>query len=214
MKNPTAFRATVIAMLLLAGLAGAWLGARFASPPPPAAPALETGTWLAPARPLPEVSLLDQSGQPFTPGRLAGRWTLVFFGFTHCPEACPTTLAMLASLRRFLVEDGLPAAELPDVLLVSVDPERDTPEVLATYLAAFDGAFRGVTGQLDAIRTFATSLGVPFSKVFMDGGGDYMMDHSTAILLVDPDARLAAVFQAPQTTAGLGTDYRRVLAAR
>lgn len=194
------------AVLVLAGLAGVVAGARWLAPPP----VLTSGTWLEPARALPDVSLLDQAGQPFRTADLAGRWTFLFFGFTHCPEACPTTLALLGSVRRQLAARGLPADQLPEVLLVSVDPERDTPAVLGQYLAAFGPGFRGATGSPESVRAFATALGVPYRKVAMAGSDDYMMDHSTAILLVAPDGRLAALFAAPQTGDGLATDFAAI----
>lgn len=212
MSTPVATRIAIAAVLLLAALAGLWLGLRGIAPAPPAAPALATGTWLAPPKPLPAANLLDESGRPFSPGDVAGRWTFLFFGFTHCPEACPTTLSLLGTVRRDLAAQGVPPGEIPEVLLVSVDPERDTPEVLGRYLAGFGPGFRGATGNPESVRAFATALGVPYRKVGMEGSDDYMMDHSTAILLLDPQGRLAAVFQAPQTLAGLAGDYRRVLA--
>ena len=181
-------------LLLAAGLAGIGLGRAFFSAPPARAPVLESGTWLAPARPLPAFALVDQDGKAAGPERFQGHWTLVFFGFTHCPEACPTTLALLGLVRRALVET-LPVEQVPAVLLVSVDPERDTPSVLKSYLAGFDPSFSGLTGNPEAVRAFATALGVPYQKIPMES--DYMMDHSTAIMLMNPAGQLAALFPAP-----------------
>jgi protein SCO1/2 len=167
---------------------------------------LESGTWLSPARPLPAFALVDQDAKAAGPERFRGRWTLVFFGFTHCPEACPTTLALLGVVRRALAAT-LPAEQVPAVLLISVDPERDTPPALKSYLAGFDPTFSGLTGNPEAVRAFATALGVPYRKIPMKG--DYMMDHSTAIMLVNPDGQLAALFTGPHVADVLVRDVSR-----
>jgi protein SCO1/2 len=140
-----------------------------------------------------------------------GRWTLVFFGFTHCPELCPATLAMLSGLREVL-DQTVPAGQLPGIALFSADPERDTPAALDAYLAGFGAGFRGYTGTPAAMREFATALGVPYQKTpMMDG--DYMIDHSVAILLINPQAEVAALFQPPHVSAKLRADYLQVVSA-
>lgn len=205
---------TWIALLLLAaGLAGIGIGRTVLAPPLRVAQpvALESGTWLAPPRPLPDFRLLDQDGAAVGPAALRGRWNLVFFGFTHCPEACPTTLALLGNVRRGLAA-SLPAPQVPSIVLVSVDPERDTPAVLKAYLEGFGPGFAGLTGDPDAVRSFATALGVPYRKIPMEG--DYMMDHSTAIMLVNPSGELAALFAGPHDAEALLRDVRRSVAAR
>lgn len=200
-------------LLVAAGLAGIGIGRLVLAPAPGAGSpiALESGTWLSPPRAMPDFHLLDENGAAAGPEALQGRWNLVFFGFTHCPEACPTTLAMLGNLRRELTA-SLPEPQVPSILLVSVDPERDTPAVLKAYLAGFGPGFTGLTGDPDAVRSFATALGVPYRKIPMDG--DYMMDHSTAIMLVNPRGQLAALFAAPQDAEALVRDVRRSIAGR
>ena len=101
---------------------------------------------------------------------------------------------------------------MPSILLVSVDPERDTPAVLKAYLAGFGPGFTGLTGDPDAVGSFATALGVPYRKIPMDG--DYMMDHSTAIMLVNPRGELAALFAGPHDAEALLRDVRRSVASR
>lgn len=199
-------------VLLAAGLAGIGIGRMLLAPDqePDAAIELESGTWLSPPRSLPGFALVDQDGRRAGPEALQGRWTLVFFGFTHCPEACPATLAMLGSLRREL-SATLPAGKVPSVLLVSVDPERDSPAVLKAYLAGFGPGFTGLTGEPAAVQAFATALGVPYRKVPMDG--DYMMDHGTAIMLVNPRGQLAGLFAAPHDAGALSRDVRRSVGA-
>jgi protein SCO1/2 len=200
-RNPV-----VVLVIALAGAAGLYVGASVFRAPPP--PVLQSGTWLEPPRPLPAFSLRDQDGRPAGPDMLRGRWTLVFFGFTHCPGACPATLAQLAAVRRQL-QHAAPPANVPAVVLLSVDPERDSPAVLKEYLAGFGPGFSGLTGDLAAVAGLAAALGVPFRKVPMDG--DYMMDHSTAILLVDTEARSRAWLTPPHDTDRLAADLRTIL---
>ncbi len=207
-------RVFVVLLLLTAALSGIVISRLFfmpGIPVPPRAIALQSGTALSPARPLPDFQLLRQDGGAASRNEFLGRWTLVFFGFTHCPEVCPTTLAMLSGVRKAL-DAVVPAGDLPGIALFSVDPERDTPAVLDAYLASFGTGFRGYTGRPEAMRKFATALGVPYQRTpMMDG--EYMVDHSTAILLINPQAEIAALFQAPQESAKLQADYLQVVSA-
>jgi protein SCO1/2 len=163
-------------------------------------------------RPLPGFELVDQSGRPFDAGRLRGRWTFLFFGFANCPDICPTTLATLAVARRSLAD--LPAPEIPGVALVSVDPGRDTPELLARYVAHFDPSFSAVTGAPGAIDELTRALGVAVMLGPAAPDGSYSVDHTAAIFLVDPEARIAALFGTPHEAAAIARDYRRILAAQ
>jgi protein SCO1/2 len=104
---------------------------------------LSTGSYLSPRRALPNFSLIDQRGHAFGPAELRGRWSLLFFGYTNCPDYCPTTLAMLAAMEKQLRAGG--AALRPQVVFVSVDAKRDTPAQLARYVPYFDPEFVGVT---------------------------------------------------------------------
>jgi protein SCO1/2 len=209
-------RSLFIALLLTAAaLAGVVIGRlsfKPALPPaPPQALELAAGTALSPPRPLPGFRLLREDGTAAGRDDFRGRWTLVFFGFTHCPELCPTTLAMLSGLRAALA-GGVAAEQLPGIALVSADPERDTPPVLAAYLANFGAGFRGYTGDPAAMQAFATALGVPYRKTPMMGD-DYMVDHSVAIMLINPQAEVAALFQPPHDSTRLQADYLRLVAA-
>lgn len=201
----------ILLLMLVATLGGLGLGRLYIAGQTTEADTvvLEAGTWFSPARPLPGFQLVDQDGRTVGPERFQGRWSLVFFGFTHCPEACPATLALLATVRQELAR-SMPADRVPDVMLVSVDPERDTPEILKAYLSGFDGDFTGLTGEPAAVREFATTLGVPYQKTPMDG--DYMIDHSLAIMLVNPEGQRVALFSAPHTADVLLRDYRACMA--
>jgi protein SCO1/2 len=197
--------AIAVLVAVTAALAGLWL-ARSRAPEPLA---LEHATLFPAARALPEFELLDQRREPFGRQRLAGRWSLLFFGFTQCPDVCPTTLATLAAVRRELA--SLPAPLLPEVVLVSVDPGRDTPERLAEYVAFFDPSFTGVTGETAALRSLTEGLGVAVIVGQADAGGNYTVDHSTSVFLVNPQGAVAAVFSAPHTPDGIAHDYRLIV---
>jgi protein SCO1 len=174
------------------------------------APALAQGTLLDPPRPMPQLSLIDQHGDAFDSRRFAGRWSMLFFGFTSCPDICPTTMATLAQIRKSLTD--LPDAQQPQVVLVSVDPQRDTPQQLAAYVQHFHSSFVGVTGTQQALDAFTRELGVPVAIRQRDGGG-YTVDHSATIFLVDPNGALRALFSPPHLPQEIAADYRRIVAA-
>jgi protein SCO1 len=165
-------------------------------------------TELVPPRPLPEVALTDQDGKPLDAAFFRQGWTLVFFGFTRCPDVCPTTLATLARTHAALAD--LPLAQRPRVLLVSVDPEHDEAPLLRDYVRRFDPTFDAATGDPDAVRAFAAAFGTPYAKVALSEDA-YTMDHGAGVFLVAPDG-IAAYSGAPHDAAVLASDYRLVLA--
>jgi protein SCO1/2 len=173
-------------------------------------PAVATATLLAPPRPLPPLALVDQDNRPFGADRLRGGWTFVFFGFTSCPDVCPVTMSALAQTRKLLAD--LPEAQRPRVVMISVDPQRDTPERLATYVKAFDPSFVGATGTKPAIDELAQRMGVLAAIRPLDGD-NYSVDHTTSVFLVDPDGALRALFSAPHTPKLIADDYRRIAGA-
>ena len=169
-----------------------------------------TATVLSPPRPLPPLALVDDANQPFDATRLRGRWSFMFFGFTSCPDVCPVTMAALAETSKLLA--GLPEKLRPQVVMISVDPQRDTPEQLAGYVKAFDPTFVGATGTKAAIDEFALRMGVAAAKRPLDGGS-YSVDHTTSVFLIDPDGALHALFSAPHTPKLIAADYRRITGA-
>lgn len=173
-------------------------------------PAVATATLLAPPRPLPPLALVDQDNRPFDAERLRGGWSFVFFGFTSCPDVCPVTMSALAQTRKLLGD--LPEAARPRVVMISVDPERDTPERLAGYVKAFDPAFVGATGTKAVIDELAQRMGVLVATRPLDGD-NYTVDHSTSVFLIDPSGALRALFSAPHTPKLIAEDYRRIVAA-
>ena len=164
---------------------------------------LASGTWLPDAKPIADFHLLDSQGRPFTRAALLGHPTLMYFGFTHCPDECPDTLAALARVRKQALLPGL------QVLFVTVDPERDTPAVLAGYLRHFDPSFLGITGDPAEIRRFAAGLGIAVARINLPGGG-YDFDHTMAILLFNSGAREVGVFTPPFDARQLAQSLRGV----
>lgn len=184
-------RQRFIAIVAIVAIAtGAWLSYQVMAPP--AAPA--TATMLRPPGPLPEFSLLDHEGNAVGRDVFSGHWSLVFFGFTHCPDICPLTLQVLADARKQLADAG--ADELPQIVLVSVDPERDTPELLAQYVGYFGDDNLGITGDLAEIRKLTGGLGVYFEKSAIDED-NYSVDHSAVVLVINPRGQFHALFGTP-----------------
>lgn len=170
---------------------------------------LEAGTVLPEPRPLPEFSLLDHHGRPFGRAELAGQWTLLFAGFTHCPDICPATLAILAGVDANLQSEGV---ELR-TLFVSVDPERDDPATLARYVTHYGPRLIGATGEKPEIDRLMDGLGLVYIKVPL-GGESYTVDHSAALALIDPRGRLAAYFTPPLRPDALAADLVALAGAR
>lgn len=150
-------------------------------------------TILPMTKPLPEFALADHNGAPFNQDSLRGGWHILFFGFTHCPDICPATLQQLAIARDRVIADG---GDFPEIVLVSVDPERDTTEVMAAYVAHFGAGVTGVTGSIEDVQTLTRGLGIFFAKSG-ESADSYSVDHSAAVLLIDPDGNWHAVFSAP-----------------
>ena len=185
--NPRQF---IIAIALgLALAAGTFLALRMQIPSEP-----KFALVLPEPNPVPEFSLLNQRGMPIDQTVFAGQWDLVFFGFTHCPDICPTTLQVLAAAKTTLQEKG--QVPLPRIVLVSVDPERDTPELMQQYVDYFGEGNLGITGTLDEITKLTSGLGIFFAKHASDGE-DYTVDHSAAVLVINPDGGFEALFSGP-----------------
>lgn len=198
----------IVALVIVAFAAGLLL-ARVLAPSRAEPPATERATVFPAPRPVPALDLVDQDGHALGPGFFKGHWTLVFFGFTQCPDVCPTTLATLAQTVRQL--DDLPAAQQPRVLLVSLDPERDTPDILAPYVQFFDPSFRGARGSLEATAAAAAAFNLPYAKVPLPDGG-YTLDHGSGIFIVGPTGGTEAYLSAPHEAATIARDFRKIVA--
>ena len=207
---PTAmFNRTTLLILLVALATGAGLwAAEFAfNRRPPAGPELQTVRRLSTPRELPAFSLRQSDRTELVPGELRGHWTVVFIGFTYCPDVCPTTLAELAQAQKRWAT--LPETVRPRVLFVSVDPERDTIEKLGEYAHGFHRDTLAATADIPALEAFAKSLSLVFAKVPLgqDAPPDqYTIDHSAALVVLDPQGRMAGVIQPPLQPKAIAED--------
>lgn len=196
----------IIGVAIFAIATGTWLSLEVMKPPP----VLQTATLLPAATELVEFSLLDHQGEPFTRDEFKGQWNLVFFGFTHCPDICPMTLQVLANARKSLANKA--QQDLPRIVLVSVDPERDTPEIIGQYVSHFGEDTIGVTGDLAEVRKLTDGLGVFFEKSG-DDGENYSVDHSAVVIVVNPDGRFHALFGAPHKAENFAHDLPILMSA-
>jgi protein SCO1/2 len=197
-------RRVLVVLLVLAasalGVAGGYLWQQRGIP----APQLQRATMVTnDSQPLQDFQLRDQDNQAFTRERFNGRWSLVFFGYTHCPDICPLTLAEAKGFYDHL--SGTPYQADTQVVFVSVDPKRDTLEVLKRYVGYFDPAFIGVTGARAQLDLLTHPLGIYYA--YKGDGDDYAVDHSAVMVLVGPQVKLRAVFSPPHTAGVLASDY-------
>jgi protein SCO1/2 len=176
----------------------------------PRAPEI-AGYVLAKPRPLPNVELVDEHGARFTPDSFRGHWSLLYFGYTYCPDVCPLTLVELAGLKRHL--EARSFDERVEYYLISVDPRRDTPERLREYVAYFDPAFHGLTGRREALAELAAATETVFEVPEGEHGDNYLVSHSSNVVLLDPDARVHAVLTPPHSSAALAEDFTAAVAA-
>ena len=158
-------------------------------------------------RPIPQLELIDQDGQPFSTSSLQGRWHILFFGFTACPDICPTTLS---DMRRLLSQLPPETREQLQVVLVSADPARDTPEQLKDYLSYYRAGFSGLTGDMEQLLRLSRALGLPFVPA-RETEGDYSVSHSGNLALVAPDGSLRGHIRAPLKLEGLQRTLPQIL---
>jgi len=155
---------------------------------------IDAGIILLPqSRNVPDLKLTDQDGQPVALDSLKGKWTLLFFGYTFCPDICPTTLAQLRQIKSELPKD---AVDKLRVVLVSVDPNRDTPQQLKTYLGYFDKQFLGLTAPVDTIQKLANAVSIPFIPADTSKP-NYTVDHSGNLAVLGPDGTQRGFIRAP-----------------
>jgi protein SCO1/2 len=157
-----------------------------------------------------DLSLPDTRGKKRSLAEFKGKVVVVFFGFTQCPDVCPTTMAQLAELRRKLGPDG----DKLQGIFVSIDPERDTPEVLAEYTKALDPSFVALRGSLDELKEAASSFKVFYQKVPTADGKSYTMDHTAGSFVFDPQGHLRLFVRYGMTLPQLEGDVRQLLAAK
>jgi protein SCO1/2 len=199
-------RIYIAAALLIAGLA-AGLGAlafRGSADLPP----LAADVMVSP-KSFDGFALTRDDGKPYAPAELDGKWTFVFFGYTHCPDVCPTTLTVLRQVRKNLVARHAPVDKL-QVLFISVDPKRDTIGHLRDYVHYFGEGMIGATGQAAQIHAAEQRVGAVHSFGPVDANGDYTVNHSSYLYLIDPRDRLVARFSGITDAEGITDRYLAV----
>ena len=160
-------------------------------------------------KPLTAFALTDHKNRVFDVASLKGKWSFLFFGFTHCPDVCPTTLAELARARDNIARHTA-GAEYTQFVFISVDPNRDTAGKLGQYVGYFDTAFLGVTGDDAQIANLAGQLGAVYQVAITPGLENYPVTHSTAVFLLDSRARYHAVFTPPHDAEAIGKRFKVV----
>ena len=168
-------------------------------------------TYFPQPRPVTDFSLIDDDNHAFSQKDLAGHWTLMFFGFTHCPYMCPTTMTELK--KSYATIEKTPSLAKPQILMVSVDPDRDSVKEMHRYVKKYNQAFRGATGTQQQIDKLAHDMSVLYMKVKTDTGvkNDYTINHSGAIMLINPQGELAAVFNMPHEATEIEKDYAYIV---
>ena len=149
---------------------------------------------IEPPRNLGSFNLMDSAGKEFLPKDFEGKWNMLFFGFTFCPDICPITMSMLSRIEKGL---DIENQEKVRIFLVTVDPDRDSPDQLKVYLENFSENFIGLTGGLDQIYNFATRVNAPFNPIKNNKESNYTVDHTGSIILINPEGNYAGFFRAP-----------------
>ncbi|MEW6993976.1 SCO family protein [Colwelliaceae bacterium MEBiC 14330] len=168
------------------------------------------------AREVSAFNLTDEDGQPFNNAKLQGKWSLIFFGYTSCPDICPTTLQNL----NFIYDDLTAIANNSQILLVTVDPKRDTQEKLAQYIAYFNSNFKALRAEHDVLFPFSRNLGLMYAITNKEEEESYWVDHSASLVLINPAGEIEAIFKPEQKVGELPSidndklvsDYEKIVA--
>ncbi len=196
-------------LAIIALLFGLWFHHNTAAKKPP----LQAATVLLAPRDIQDFSLTDANGQPFTQENLKNHWSLIFFGFTNCPDLCPTTLAELKMAYEKLLADK--QQPMPQIVFISVDPERDTPAVIKRYLSSFNSNFIGVSGSEKSLNQLTQEMSVIYMKVMPSehnaAENSYTIDHSGTVLMTNPDAKLIAIFSLPHDKDKIALDVANII---
>lgn len=207
-KTTQRFILLVVSLALLAALSGALF---FKMLQMRGQESLQALIVLPTAKVVADFELYDETARAFSLQDFRGDWSLLFFGFTSCPDICPNTLYQLQQVRLLLAEH-LAESQMPRFYLVSVDPERDSPQKLAEYLAFFDPEFKGLSGDDRQLRALTMQLGIAYHVAeHGETEEDYAVDHSASLVLLNPQAELYGVFPAPHQIESISQDLLQVI---
>lgn len=187
---------------------GIWLGqvvtGKVTQPPPEIA-----GILFNEPKAIDDFTLIHHTGEPIHREHFEGKWTFLYFGYTYCPDICPMSLAELSQMQYQLTEEGLD--ENNAYMLVSVDPQRDTPQRLGEYTTYFNEKFEGATGKPEELTKLAKQFGVIYMRPpGQEDETNYVIDHSSTVILVDPEARLHAIFTPPHEPETMAADFAKI----
>jgi protein SCO1/2 len=199
-------------LILVAALAagsGLWLGNHFLAAPVPLQ--LENAVLYPQPRAVPEFHLTQANGQPLTLDNWRGHWNVVYFGYTNCPDVCPTTLATFKQIGKDLGKPGLVDHVRFD--FISVDPQRDSPDQLGKYVGFFSADFVAATGSDEELTSLTRALGLIYSRTTATNG-NIEVDHSGSAVIIDPQGQLVGMFRPPFSAAALSADLATLISKR
>ena len=207
MKNPV-LRAISLVVLLCAFAAGIGMySSSYYQNKMQAEPQIQGMLWPNPKTLRPFASI-DHKGNVFGLDQLTTKWTFMFFGYTHCPDICPVTMSQMNQLHALLVEQD--ATRPFQVAFMTVDPDRDSTEKLATYVEYFNKEFIGLGGNMSQVESLTRQIGVPHFLAEKNENGDYLVEHSASIFLIDPEGRLVAIFSSPHDINDIAERFTKI----
>lgn len=196
MQERKTFQPILVIAAIVALIGGVWAG--FYSDKKQVMPPEIYGTLLPSGKALGKFQLTDHNNQAFTENNFLGNWSLVFIGYTHCPDVCPTTLATLQQTAEMMQSQTL---SVPKVVFISIDPDRDTVDVLSNYITYFNKDFLAATGSQEQLKNISHQMAAFYGKAAGASGDinnkDYLMDHSASLILINPDAEIQAFLAGP-----------------
>jgi protein SCO1/2 len=195
---------TLIVIAAFAAALGLWLGQRFLGSPD--APVMKNAVLYPTPRAVADFKLTQADGQPLTLASWRGHWNSVYFGYTSCPDVCPTTLAMFKQVWKDLGD----ARANVRFDFISVDPQRDTPDKLAKYVSFFNPDFIAATGTDEELNKLTRSLGLMYTRE-TDANGNIEVDHSGSVVIIDPDGKLRGIFRPPFAAADVTADLESLM---
>lgn len=209
-KSPRRIGTTPLILLIAVATAlGLWAGSRWLSTPQ--MPPLQAAVMYPAAQPVADFTLRRADGEALTEDDFKGVWTVAFFGFTHCPDICPTTLTTFKQVWKHLQQAQ--ATDRIRFVFISVDPQRDTPTQLANYVGFFNKAFIAATGSDEELTRLTRSLGLVYARI-PDADDTYNVDHSASVVIIDPQARRAGLFRPPFDAEAISADLLALAGAR